>query len=70
MNATKFILLMLFIALPVFVIGCASTGMYMNPNDCRLDSTGAFYTCYYVKDGQVMTYRKSFNHRAQKEKSK
>ena len=70
MNAKKFILLILFIALPIFVIGCASTGMYMNINDCSLDSTGAFYTCYYIKDGKVMTYRKSFNNRTQKEEAK
>lgn len=68
MNVTKMILLMLFVVLPVFVIGCATSGMYMNPNDCKLDSTGTYYTCYYVKDGQVMSYRKSFNQRTQKEK--
>ena len=70
MNATKFILLMLFIVLPIFVIGCASTGMYMNANDCSLDPTGAFYTCYYVKDCQVLSYRKPFNQRTRKEVSK
>lgn len=46
-----------------FLFGCASTGMYMDPKNCTIDPTGSFFNCYYVKDGQVLSYRKPFNSR-------
>ena len=40
---------------------CATTRMRYNPNDCVLSDSGNYYTCYYIKDGKVHTYKKSAN---------
>ena len=65
-------LLGVFTFLIVISSGCASTNMYMRDDKCLLDKTGAFYTCYYMQDGELLSYRKSFNSRntLSKEKSK
>ncbi len=72
MSVAKIILLVLFVALPTMIFGCATNQMYINPDDCHIDKTGAFYICYYMKDGEVLSYKKSFNSRtpAQKEETK
>ena len=56
-------LLGVFTFLLIFSTGCASSGMYFKQNDCILDSNGAMFTCDYVQDGEVKTYKKSFNSR-------
>lgn len=53
-----------FTFLIILSLGCASSSMYMKENSCILDRTGAFYTCYYMQNGEVLSYRKSFNSRS------
>jgi hypothetical protein len=60
-DMTKVILLILFIALQaiVFQAGCA-TQTYANTNDCVLSNDGTYYTCYYIRSGKIIAYKKYF----------
>jgi hypothetical protein len=41
------------------ILGCqTSRSVYMNSRDCSLSDDGTYYTCYYVKDGKVSSYKK------------
>lgn len=42
---------------------CAPAKFYIPDDNCRIIDSDDFYTCYYIKDGVMQTYKKPIKHR-------